>query len=290
MTRVRLLFSEAVRSITANISTTAAAIVTVLIGMFLLGVFIGLGTWVVSWSDNVKKELLVKVFFTENATKAQINAVGNTLERDPRVKSITFISKTEALRRMEKSYPQLTDNLPSNPLPDSFEVVPKKGEDTEPIALAVRGAKSPGVDEVKYGKETSRRILQIARAIQVVFLIAVIILLIASTILIANTIRLSIFARRREIEVMKLVGATNWFVRGPFMLEGLLTGFAGSVAAILLLFLSREVAVPQILGHIRSDPDVRALAFTWTAAILLAVGLGIGAVGSGMTLRRFLRI
>jgi len=290
VTRLRLLFSEAVRSITANLSTTAAAVVTVLIGMFLLGVFIGLGTWVVSWSDHVKKELVVKVFFTENATKKQINTLGNRLQNDPRVKSITFISKEQALHRMQKSYPQLTADLPANPLPDSFEIVPKKGEDTEPVALSIQDAKLAGVGQVKYGKETSRRILQIARAIQVVFLIAVIILLIASTILIANTIRLSIFARRREIEVMKLVGATNWFVRGPFMLEGLLTGLVGSLSAILLLLLSREVAVPQILGHIRSDPDVRALAFSWTAAILLAVGLGIGAIGSGMTLRRFLRV
>ncbi len=290
MTRVRLLFSEAARSIGANLSTTAAAVVTVLIGMFLLGVFIGLGTWVVSWSDNVKKELVVKVYFTGNATKKQINAVGNRLERDPRVKSIAFISKERALERMEKSYPQLTADLPANPLPDSFEIVPTKAENTEPVALSIQDAKLAGVGEVKYGKETSRRILQIARAIQVVFLIAVIILLVASTILIANTIRLSIFSRRREIEVMKLVGATNWFVRGPFMLEGLLTGLAGSMSAILLLFLSRRVAVPQILPHIRSDPDVRALAFSWTAAILLAVGLGIGALGSGMTLRRFLRV
>ena len=243
-----------------------------------------------SWSDHVKKELVVKVFFTENATKKQINTLGNRLQSDPQVKSFTFISKQQALRRMEKSYPQLTENLPSNPLPDSFEIVPKKGEDTEPIALSIRGAKLPGVDEVKYGKETSKRILQIARAIQVVFLIAVIILLIASTILIANTIRLSIFARRREIEVMKLVGATNWFVRGPFMLEGLLTGLIGSIAAIVLLFLSREVAVPQILGHIQDDPDVRAMAFTYTALILLMGGLAIGAVGSGLTLRRFLRV
>jgi cell division transport system permease protein len=290
VTRVRLLFSEAVRSIGANLSTTAAAVVTVLIGMFLLGVFIGLGTWVVSWSDHVKKELVVNVYFTENATKKDINALGNRLQADPKVKSITFISKQQALREMQRKYPQLTADLPANPLPPSFKVTPMKGEDTEPVALSIRHAKLAGVDRVNYGKETSRRILQIARAIQVVFLIAVIILLVASTILIANTIRLSIFARRREIEVMKLVGATNWFVRGPFMLEGLLTGLAGSVSAILLLFLSRRVAVPQILPHIRNDPDVRALAFTWTAAILLAVGLGIGALGSGMTLRRFLRV
>jgi cell division transport system permease protein len=290
--RTRLLFSEAVRSISANMSTTLAATVTVLIGMFLLGIFIGLGTWVVSWSDSVKKELLVKVFFVDQATPKEINAVRIKLESDPRVKDsgITFISRQEALARMRKSYPQLTENLPSNPLPASFEVLPKKGEDTEAIALSIRDSKLPGVDEVKYGKETSKRILQVARAIEIVFLIAVAILVAASTILISNTIRLSIFARRREIEVMKLVGATNWFVRGPFMLEGLLTGLVGSLSAVLLLLLGREVAVPQILGHIRTDPDVRALAFAWTAAILLAVGLGIGALGSGLTLRRFLRV
>jgi len=117
-----------------------------------------------------------------------------------------------------------------------------------------------------------------------------VLLVTASTLLIANTIRLSIFARRREIEVMKLVGATNWFVRGPFMLEGLITGFVGAFAAVVLLFVSRELAVPSILGHVQDDPNVRALAFTWTAAILLAIGLGIGALGSGVTLRRFLRI
>ena len=125
--------------------------------------------------------------------------------------------------------------------------------------------------------------------IQIVSLVAVLVLLAASTILIANTIRLSIFARRREIEVMKLVGATNWFVRGPFMLEGLLTGLVGSVAAVVVLF-AREVAVPQIMSNMREDPDVHALAFGRTAMLLVGVGLTIGAVGSGLTLRRFLRV
>jgi cell division transport system permease protein len=89
---------------------------------------------------------------------------------------------------------------------------------------------------------------------------------------------------------MKLVGASNWYVRGPFMLEGLLTGLAGSLAAVILLFLGREIAVPQVLGHIQDDPEVRAMAFTYTAAILMVGGLAIGAVGSGLTLRRFLRV
>jgi cell division transport system permease protein len=292
MTRFRIVFAEALRSIGANVSTTVASALSVLIGMFLIGVFIGLGTWLVSWSDEKKKELAVHVFIADSATDKQINQLRVHLESDPRVKpdGVRFISKDEALAIMRKRNPKLTEFLPANPLPASFDVVPKRGEDTEPIALGVQKAKLPAVDTVRYGKEVSERILAIARGIQVVFGIIVIILLAASTILIANTIRLSIFARRREIEVMKLVGASNWYVRGPFMLEGVLTGVAGSLAAVILLFLGREVAVPQILGHIQDDPDVRAMAFTWTALILVTGGLAIGALGSGLTLRRFLRV
>jgi cell division transport system permease protein len=292
MTRIRTLFAEALRSIGANVSTTVASAVSVLIGMFLIGVFIGLGTWLVSWSDDKKHELAVHVFIADSAKAKQVDALRVSLESNSLVKpdGVTFISKDEALKIMRKRSPELTANLASNPLPASFDVVPKRGEDTEAIALAVKKSKLAAVDEVRYGKEVSQRILAVARAIQIVFLIAVIILLAASTILIANTIRLSVHARRREIEVMKLVGASNWYVRGPFMLEGVLTGLAGSVAAVILLFLGREVAVPQILGHIQNDPNVQGLAFAQTAAILIAGGLAIGALGSGMTLRRFLRV
>ena len=292
MTRIRTLFAEALRSIGANVSTTVASALSVLIGMFLVGVFIGLGTWLVSWSDDKKRELAVHVFIADTAKTKQIDELRVLLESDKRVKpgGITFISKAEALVIMRKRNPELTANLATNPLPASFDVVPKRGEDTEAIALSVQKSKLAAVDQVRYGKEVSQRILAIARAIQIVFLIAVIVLLAASTILIANTIRLSIFARRREIEVMKLVGATNWYVRGPFMLEGVLTGLLGSIAAVLLLFVGREIAVPQILGHIQDDPDVRALAFTWTATVLVLGGLAIGALGSGLTLRRFLRV
>jgi cell division transport system permease protein len=298
--RFRLLVSEALRSIGANKSTSLATGATVLVGMFLLGVFIGLGTWLVSWSDNKKKDLVVEVFFCTqgfdqckaDATPKEINAVGRFLESDARIKpgGIRFVSKADALAKMKKKYPEYTQDLAANPLPASFELVPKRGEDTEAIALSVRKATLSGVDRVNYGKEISKRVLGIARAIQIVFLIAIVILLVSSTIDIANTIRLSIFARRREVEVMKLVGATNWFVRGPFMLEGLLTGALGSLAAIALLFLGRALAAPAILGHIENDPDVRAMPFVWTCMILLTVGLGIGALGSGLTLRRFLRI
>lgn len=292
MTRFKLLASEAFRSIGANKSTTLAAAVTVLVGMFLLGVFIGLGTWLVSWSEAKKSELAVHTFIRDGATSKQVNELRVFLESDPRVKpgGVTFISKDDALAIMQKRAPELTANLASNPLPASFDVVPNKGEDTEGIAVAVQKAKLSAVDDVTWGKEVSKRILQLARGIQIVFLIAIIILLVASTIDIANTIRLSIFARRREVEVMKLVGATNWFVRGPFMLEGVLTGLVGALAAVFLLFLGREFAVPSILPNDRTSAEVQALPFMWTSTILLAVGLAIGAIGSGLTLRKFLRI
>ena len=287
--RVKLLFSESLRSLGANLSTTIAATMTVLIGMFLLGLFIALGSWVVSWSDHVKRELLVKVFYEQDAKGTQINAVRAQLEADPRVKSITFVSAEAALAKMRQKFPELTANLPSNPLPPAHEIVPVRAEDVDAIAQSLRPLPA-GVEKVKYGKETADRILRVARVIEIVFLAAVIVLLIASTLLIANTIRLSIFSRRREIEVMKLVGATNWFVRGPFMLEGLICGLAGSLVAIILLLLGKELALPAILGRIESSSDVEALSFTVNALILLFVGLGVGAVGSGLTLRRFLQV
>jgi cell division transport system permease protein len=287
--RVKLLFSESIRSLGANVSTTVAATMTVLIGMFLLGLFIALGSWVVSWSDHVKRELLVKVFYVQDAKDSQINDVRRQLAADPRVKSVTFVSAEEALQRMQKRFPALTENLPSNPLPASHEVVPKRAEDVDAIAASLSPTPA-GVEKVKYGKDTADRILRVARVIEIVFLAAVIVLLIASTLLIANTIRLSIFSRRREIEVMKLVGATNWFVRGPFMLEGLICGLVGSLAAVVLLLLGKELALPAILGKIDSSSDVESLAFTLNAIILLLVGLTIGALGSGLTMRRFLNV
>jgi cell division transport system permease protein len=287
--RLRLVFSEALNSLGANLSTTVAAAMTVLIGMFLLGLFIALGTWVVSWSDHVKRELVVKVYFTPDSTKAQMNAVANRLSTNPDVKTVTFVSKEAALKQMTKRFPELVHNLPSNPLPDSLEVVPKHGEQTEAIALSLK-PKPPGVDNVKYGKKTAHRILSVAKVIESFFLIAVLVLLAASTLLIANTIRLSIFSRRREIEVMKLVGATNWFVRGPFMLEGLICGAAGSLAAVILLLLGKTLVMPTILPHINAGSDVQALSFTLNALILIGVGLLLGAAGSGLTLRRFLKV
>ena len=296
--RTRTLVAEAWRSLAANASTTIAATMTVLIAMFILGLSIGLGTWALSWSNHVKKQLVVHVYFCtqlscgKDATSAQEERVANLISpsKIPEVKSVKFISKAEALKIMQKKNPELTESLPGNPLPDAFEITPRHGEDVELIASKVPHGHAAGVERVNYGKKTAKRILRVARVIEIVFLLAVAVLLVAATLLIANTIRLSIFSRRREIEVMKLVGATNWFVRGPFMLEGLICGLAGSVFAVVLLVLGKEIALPAILGHISDSSDAHALTFAWTALILLGFGVLLGAAGSGVTIRRFLKI
>jgi cell division transport system permease protein len=296
ISRTRLLFSEAWSSITANVSTTFAAVITVLISMFLLGVLIALGTWLLSYSNHVKKGVLVKVYFSSTATKADEYETGLVLRHDPRVKGIKFVSKAKAFAIESKAYPELYKGAPSNPLPDSWEVSMKKADDAPVLAGEVRrdfkvgSSRFPGVNDVNAGGVTTKRVLTVAKWVSLTFLVAIVLLVIASTLLIANTIRLSIFARRREIEVMKLVGATNWFVRGPFMLEGLLQGLVGAVFAVVLLVVGKTVALPAVLPHLHGGSDVHPLPFAVNAVLLIVGGLLLGAAGSGLTLRRFLQV
>jgi cell division transport system permease protein len=287
-----MLLSEAWRSLTANLSTTFAAAITVLIGMALVGMLVGFGTYARAWTDKTKKELVVNVYFCTDqtcaayATPKQIDRVRITLQKNPLVKDVKFVSKEEAFKAMAKTNPGLTRQVPHNPLPDAFTVTPKKGEYVDRIAASLKPYPA-GVEYLRYGRKTAHKILNVAHLIEVLFLVAVIILLFASTLLIANTIRLSIFARRREIEVMKLVGASNWFIRGPFMLEGLFTGLIGAILAVIVLFIGKETVVSSIWFK---DQGVHALAFPLNGLILIALGLLLGAAASMLTLRRFLKV
>jgi cell division transport system permease protein len=296
--RFKLIVAESLRSLGANVSTTLAATVTVLIGMFLLGLFIAFGSWVVSWSNHVKKELVVHVYYCTNdtcakeATTKQMNSIARVASASPLVKDVRFVSKQEALREMRQKHPDEVAQLFTNPFPNALTVIPKRGDDVEKVAQLFRADPALGIDKVDYGRKTTHKVLRLAHVIEAFFIIAVVLLLAASTLLIANTIRLSIFSRRREIEVMKLVGATNWFVRGPFMLEGVLCGVAGALGAVILLILGKEIALPSLLhtGPLNAGSDVQALAFSLNALILTGTGLLLGAAGSGLTIRRFLQV
>jgi cell division transport system permease protein len=309
MTRLRTIAAEAVRSLGANLSTTFAATTTVLIGMFMLGLVVGLGSWALSLSDHYKKQLLVNVYFCTDlrcgseATNSQINNVHNALVNMPQVKSVRFVSKKQALAQERKKRPEMVNSLPYNPFPSAFKVYPKQAEQIDTISRQLNSAGLDGIERIcptppgsKASKTAegescdriSHRVLSVANYLWIVVLIAFIVLLVSSTLLVANTIRLSIFARRREIEVMKLVGATNWFVRGPFMIEGLLCGLAGAVAAVILLVLGRTLFMPLI--HLTSASDIHAWPFGLHVLIVLGAGLALGAAGSGLTIRRFLQV
>ncbi len=291
--RLRTVLAEGWWSLAGNLAQTVAASLTVLIGMFILGLFIALGTWTVSWSNHVKRELVVHVYFQPDATKAQETAFARALQSSSYVKagSMRFVSKQAGFEIMKKQQPGLAESLPWNPLGDAISVAPDRAENVQKLYSSIVGRGLPGyISNVRDGRQISSRILQVAHTIEAIFTIATIVLLAASVLLISNTIRLSIFSRRREIEVMKLVGATNWFVRGPFIVEGLLCGLAGSILAICCLALGRALALPALLPNLSGDPDVHALNFPLTALILVAIGLVIGAAGSGLTMRRFLRV
>jgi cell division transport system permease protein len=287
--RLKMFLSEAARSLTTNVSTTIAATLTVLIAMFLFGLVVALGSWVNSYTGKVKEGVVVKVFFDQTASEQEINAVQARVAADPDVKNVEFVSKEQALEMMKKRAPELTKNLTSNPFGHAFTVFPKDANQVSAIADRLEPV-PVGVDKVTYEEETTERVLLVAKVLGIIILIGSLLLLVASMILIANTIRLSIYARRREIEVMKLVGATNWFVRGPFMLEGVICGLVGSLVAVVLLLVAKEVALDTIpvLDQARNDAD--ALAFPLTALILVGLSLLIGAAGSGVTLRRFLQV
>ena len=166
--RAKLFFSEAFRSMAANLSTSIAAVMTVLIGMFLLGLFIALGSWVISWTDHVKKDLVVNVYFCtdltcgEEALPKEINAVKTQLDSNPEVSSYKFVSKDDAWKEMQERFPDLTAETIRNPLPPSFEVIPNEADQVQSIAATFQEPLPAGVETVKYGEKKAERVLQVA--------------------------------------------------------------------------------------------------------------------------------
>jgi cell division transport system permease protein len=292
---------EAFRSLRQNLATTLAACVTVLVVMFIAGIGLALGSWLFSYTDKVRNDVTIKAYLKNDATDQQVAALQsrlNKLKADGQITTFAYVSKDEALERMRE---RLGRNSPilnlalGNPLPASFEIKAKNPDDTAAIAGDLRGAKGlqasrPGQENPDYGSKQADRVLDTARTIGLVLGGLGVVLTIAAVLLIGNTIRLSIFARRREVEVMKLVGATNWFVRWPFMLEGMICGFVGSVLAVGLLLVSYRSLLENRFNDDFTTSDVGALDFQMLAVILLVAGVALGAAGSGLTMRRFLRV
>ncbi|MBU6363709.1 MAG: permease-like cell division protein FtsX [Acidobacteria bacterium] len=299
--RIGMFFREALRSIRANAAISVAATVTALIAVFILGAFIPSFMYVRSAVDAQKSKVDVDVYISDTATVAQVNSLRGKLDglrTDGTVASVTYVSKEDALRIMKERLrdPSVLDELPSNPLPAKFNVQPTEAENANVIVAAVKD--DPALDPTEgivYPETTADRLLTAAKFVQWAGFVLIGILLLAAVLLIGNTIRLSIFARRREVEVMRLVGATNWFIRWPFMIEGVICGLVGAVVAVAMLW-GIKVGVVDAWASgadtalTKTGSAAGTIAFPLLTLVLVGAGALLGAVGSGITLRRFLKV
>jgi cell division transport system permease protein len=292
MGKIRFFLGEAFRSLWRNYFMTIAAVVTVFLSMFLLGVVMVFVFNINAVLQDVEQKVEISIFLKDTATFEEVEAMRLELVARPEVKEVQYIDKDEALRRLKedlKEHEELLNDLPANPLPASLEVSLNDPEQAGVVATAFEGR--PIVDEVRYGKEIAERIFRVTSVIRNISAVFVFLLGAVSILLISNTIRLSIYARRREVEIMKLVGATNWFIRWPFIIEGLAVGVVGATAALVLVILGTGFVMDRIRENLvfLTVPFDAVSSYQLTIA-LLGVGAIIGAVGSGLGLRRFLNV
>jgi cell division transport system permease protein len=288
--RIGFFLREAFRALSRSAAPSLAAMLTILITALVLGVFIPVVQATTGTANEVRSRVVVDVYVKDTATDAQKAELRSRLDGLPNVKSVQYIPKDQALAQMKKRNAQAFALLGSNPLPDSFRVTPRDAGGVNAISDALNGNPPAALDEVRNRRRDTDKILSATGLVKGVTAGMALLFLLASIALVANTIRLSIFARRREVEVMRLVGATNWFIRWPFVIEGMLVGLMGGTLAVLLLLIGKETFVDPLAHRFALLAAPSTISFTLLAALLLAACVAVSAVGSGVTLRRFLRV
>jgi cell division transport system permease protein len=283
---------ETLISLRRNLLMTLAGILTVTVSLMLFGGILLFQKWVDHGTRRWKSGVEFEVFMDEAATKQQIADVRAELESDPEVKRFFYLDKQDAyeeFKRLFEDKPDLVEATTPDALPTSFRIAPTEVELTD--ELTGRYATLAGVDEVITAQEAIRDLIDVTNFLRWAFIGLAIVLFSAALFLIVNTIRLATFARRREIEVMKLVGASNWFVRIPFMAEGLVQGAVGAGLAVGGVF-----ALQRLFGTIENREGFFEGFFVTSAnagrigIIVLVLGAVIGVLGSSIGLRRFLRV
>jgi cell division transport system permease protein len=296
--RIGFFLREAVRATRRTGAPSFAALATVLVTMLMLGVFIPIVQATNGAANSVRSRVLVDVYMKTSATAADDSRVRHELLAVDHVKSVEFVSKQQAYAQESKIDPQAYALLGTNPLPDTFHVIP----DNPANVLAVRNALMPNgtdgkptmidptISSVSNKKNDTQKILEVTNLVTYTAVGLTVLLVFASILLIANTIRLSLYARRREVEVMKLVGATDWFIRWPFVIEGVVVGAAGAVLAIVVLGIFKVVLLDPLASNWNLIAPPQTIPFPALVTVLLVAGIGVSALGSGLSLRRFLRV
>ena len=288
---------EALRGLRRSSAPALAALLTVLLTALVLGVFIPIVQATTGTANEVRGRVVVDVYVNGSATAEETADLRAALQRTEGVKSVEFISKGEALARAQEKNPRAfregAELLGANPLPASFRVTPDDPDEIRELAGRLEPGDRPAlaaVDEVRNREEETDKILSATGLVKALTAGMAVLLVFASIALIANTIRLSIFARRREVEVMKLVGATNWFIRWPFVIEGVIVGFFGGLLAVALLTVAKETFIDPLSERFELLAAPETIDFPLLVAVLMAACVIVSALGSGITLRRFLRV
>jgi cell division transport system permease protein len=297
--RFGFFLREAVRSMSRNAVPSFAAMASVLVTVLVLGVFIPVVQATTGAANDVRSRVLVNVYLKTDAKADDVARVQGLLDsKVAHVGKVQYVSKARALQEQKERYPEAYDLLGSNPLPDTFRVTPDKPDN----ALALRDALSPtapgggrttidpSIDTVKNSKDDTQKILVATRVVKLTTGLLAVLLVVASVLLVSNTIRLSLFSRRREVEVMKLVGATHWFIRWPFVIEGIVLGALGGLLAILLLLVGKIALLDPLIDQFALLAAPKTIHLGVLVALLLAASIGVSAAGSGLSLRRFLRV
>ncbi len=297
--RFRFFSFEAIRSIRSNAAISFAATATVLIAIATLGIFLAVFSWSQSQIEGQKDKLDLRAFIKLDASAADIESAVKAVQDHPNVASIEYKNRAQVLAEAKTQFGgDILELLPDNPLPATITIKPddpvnqqKIVDDLAPLAYWLKDANSPKGFSVN--QKTTQDFLSAAKVLRWGAFGLMLILVIAAILLIGNTIRLSIFARRREVEVMRLVGATNWFIRWPFVIEGLIFGLIGAIAAVFLLVVGKLTIVDKLLdlndSPLQQQTDT-TIGLPTLALILIVAGALLGALGSGITLRRFLRV
>lgn len=279
------------------------AVITIFLSLLLVGVFLVTGVVVNSIVRSVEDKVTIQVFLKDGAATEDVNALQKQLLADPLVDTVDYTSKKEALEKFKKDMinsPDIIEQIEGNPLPASLDVALKDPRDVRQVVdkilvndLFLKVCDRPDTPEesLKYGQQIVDKLFKFTRIIRIIEVVFILMLAVVSLIFINNTIRLAIYARRKEIGIMRLVGASNWFIRTPFLLEGVMQALIGAALAILFLVSLQAAILPRLAEAMPFlAVKLSASSMTQISVSLVLAGIFIGLLGSTLAMRRFLKV
>lgn len=286
-------WGETFRSLFRNRFMAIASVLTVTLSMFILGVFLSAVLNINHMASYLENQVEMTVYLKDGLTTDQVMGIGKYLKAQPGMKEIKFTNKDQAMKDFRERMGDqqgLLDAINGNPLPASYQMSFQTPEQLKTAAEVV--AKYQGVETVQYGKDIIEQLYKVAQVIRLSGIVLIIFLACAELFIISNTIRLTVFARRREIQIMKYVGASNGFIRWPFLFEGMVIGFLGSGFASLILWEGYKTVVSEMAAAgLVFIPMIPLWPFMgYTTLIILAAGIVIGVMGSAISLRKYMKV